>query len=1098
MAAPRAVEGCRGWRDVNDPRWSVVRAALERLLETPSAARPALLDELCGNDEALRRELESLLKNSNDDGFLASPALGRPLGDAVSVEEIECSESGLQRSQVGPFRLVRVLGRGGMGVVYEAEQEEPRRSVALKLFRPAPGEDESLQRFRREAATLARLQHPNIVAVLQAGREPDGLHWLAMELVRGRTLDRWLAEQSPPLATRVAVMALVCDAVHAAHVRGIVHRDLKPGNIMLDAENRPYVLDFGLARVSEPGLASMVTAPGRVLGTLAYMSPEQACAHSDDVDARSDIYSLGLIIYEALSGARAVALHDIALPEAVRIIRDETPRSPAGVNRALRGDFETVIRAAIEKNPARRYASAAALASDLRAAASGEPIRARSPTTGYLLRTLCWRHRRMLAGAAAIALTLASGGAAVSLLSRATRAEAATVRAEAILTDQVYLGQISRAMLLLQAPLPSAAAEVLEACDPALRGWEWHWLKAQVAPPLVEINLGDGRVLAVRAMGGELSIIAASSGGVRALRYSANDGRVIAPPLELSSVTTASCAAVGPNGDVALALEGKVILDARPGTGERGAGECVVETGFDGVGRMKFSSDGQLLAVSEAVRDPARIFHASMLVIDVPRCTVVRRFQHVGYATDIEWANRSQRFAASLMQSAGNDEGPSVLEWTRATAATTRHRALSQPRAIAWSADDQMLAVAFNDNCVRWWTLTDGAPGHSSMPVFGRHEHAVSEIAIIEGRLVTASAGGEICGWRSNGSRATFFGLPGETGGAAWTAVGGIDGRRRGEGPRVWCHRGGRRVTVWPLGKVDAGGAVDSALSQTGIVGAGKAIDVSPDGGSFARVTDDQCLVRGVGAAGEVWVVPVAKILDVACLRQDRIAVRTRDALGLWGRDASGTGLSVWTEDIATVAMARSSDGTRCVTIAFDGGVQWWSVGDRELVREGDEESAPGARHIAVSRSHVAVASADGRVWLAPLDGTGRAPLRPVAPCQLGAGDQVTALALDDDGGVALGFRSGDVAFRRAEDGWHRRPAHVGNVHSLARGPGANRVLSAGVDGFIRLWRTADGEPLLTLPGFGSIIFDLAVTPDGTTIIESGATGVRAIGVRRQ
>src|SRR5437868_5960189 len=310
---------------MDSQRWEQVVELYHQASEREPATRSVFLAEACRGDDELCREVQSLLDQEvTAHGFLESVAVW--------------SSTSTSPSSIGGYRILGLIGEGGMGVVYEAEQENPRRIVALKVVKPGLAIPEVLRRFEQESHALGRLQHPGIAQVYEAG-VARGKPYFAMERIHGQALLEYAAAHRLTTPQRLDLMIRICEATQHAHDRGVIHRDLKPGNILVDEAGQPKILDFGVARITDADAkVTRGTDLGKLVGTLAYMSPEQVRADPAEIDTRSDVYALGLILYELLAGC---APYETGrnVPEAVRVICEQDPVPLGSVNKEFRGDL---------------------------------------------------------------------------------------------------------------------------------------------------------------------------------------------------------------------------------------------------------------------------------------------------------------------------------------------------------------------------------------------------------------------------------------------------------------------------------------------------------------------------------------------------------------------------------------------------------------------------------------------------------------------------------------------------------------------------------------------------------------------------------------
>ena len=532
-----------------------------KIVELPFGQRAAALDRECGNDLELRARIEALLKAHDEpDSSLiladaplpgkaaaapqpgsqdaAIPAIGPdespPAASAAATADFP-SNVRIGAEIAGRYRLEQKIGEGGMGEVWVTRQTSPvKRKVALKLIKAGMDSRAVLARFEQERQALAMMDHPNIARVLDAGMTATGQPFFVMELVNGLPLTRFCDEARLTPKRRLELFVPICQAIQHAHQKGIVHRDLKPANILvtlIDGEPVPKVIDFGVAKATGGRLTdeTMSTAFGAAIGTLEYMSPEQAGYSNSDIDTRADIYSLGVILYELLTGLvpiDAARLRKAAMGEMLRIIQEEEPAKPSTrlstdqslpslaalrqtdphkLMTLLRGELDWVVMKCLEKSRERRYATADALSRDIRRYLADEPVEARPPSATYRIQKFVRRNRGRVIAASLVLLALVAGitGTTGGLITakRALRGEASqrsiaervanereralataeyersqTERARAAADMALYFNRVNLAAQYWQSGDLAQSRRTLDLCTPQLRGWEWRYL----------------------------------------------------------------------------------------------------------------------------------------------------------------------------------------------------------------------------------------------------------------------------------------------------------------------------------------------------------------------------------------------------------------------------------------------------------------------------------------------------------------------------------------------------------------------------------------------------------------------------------------------
>ncbi len=1105
-------------------RWPEVRAILERVQAVPAAERMALIERLCAEDRALRDEALAMLDHLDaTDGFLEHAPLGGLLAAAVRAEELPAGASAVEpdgpaavagAGRVGRYRLIRRLGEGGMGIVYEAEQDQPHRLVALKILRAAQADGESLERFAREAETLARVRHPAVADIYEAGSEPDGTRWIAMELVVGRTLDAWLREERPELPRILRLFASLADGMHAAHVRGVIHRDLKASNILVEGDDAPRILDFGLARLREgegPTGASeshAITRTGRIFGTLSAMSPEQACGKPDDVDARTDIYALGLLLYEALTGVPPYDIGSLPLPDAVAVIRDAIPRSPSSVARArpeLSGDLDTIVMTALAKEPARRYQSAAALASDLRSWMAEEPIAARPPTTGYLLRMLLRRHRMLVRGSLAVAVVLLVALAALlvqnqALLSAQRGERQASERTGVLL----YRSQVAHAEQLIESGRTHEARAVLERCAPARRGWEWHWLRGSIPSPVHAVPLGERRVLDLREVEfeGVVSFWALTADALGA------EARPVggAMPAALSPSTSVRSAAgqmiggaILPGGDIVLAVRDerdRVLLERHGAEGVRWR----LESGLEGVEGIEIDASGTLAAVTETTRDSSRLAAMDLLIVDCEIGRITARAPDIGFATALAWHASDPIVAVATIRRRLVTIDPVRGERSEMPL-TTSIRAMVWPAA---APGPDGLLIAPTGNMIRALRSHEGGVWRGPLRngVSGLAANGSSDASSL---IAAASMGGELAVWRPDGRRALMTSVAGE----GPTGV-----RLSACGTHVWSYRRGGAIECWSIDEDPRRSA------DPGATVAGGAASLAPRGDMFLRATAEGVTWIDARTLERLEGIGRAAFADAgAAVGPGEVGLGSMLALDAWtALVASGASLFVTRggaveplvaldDPIESMALlAGRGDERIIVTVERSGRLRLWDapmVADRRtpmmlaertptVVRDATVVAGRGDLLVVGDRAgdihtfRLVLDRTDRNAPAASLERRGQATVseHPVSVIALGDGGRI--VFGDGVGTIGLAVATGRIWAVRAHD------ARVtGIAIGLAVGGGGPRVASASLDRSLRLWDAADGAALAVVDEGVDLLLGLAIDESGGAMLAFGADGPR-------
>ena len=1054
-----------------------MRDVFGEALMRPPAQRASFIAEACGDDAGLRSEIEALLESdATADEFLEPPTTADStnlLRSSPTTNSDAASKTGAPAVHVDGYRMLRQIHRGGQGVVYHAVQESTGRDVAIKVMHEGLlfGSRDRV-RFEREVRILGQLNHPNIVTIHDSGSVAGGLY-LVMDYIRGKPLDKYIADTKPAVDDVLCLFAGICEAVNVAHLRGVIHRDLKPGNIRIDPAGRPHVLDFGLAKVSEfddlaGSQSEEMTITGQFVGSIPWASPEQTAGSPDKIDLRTDVYSLGVLLYQMLTDR-----FPYPVTGSVRDIMDNIavadPLKPSSLRPEINSEVETMVLKCLAKEPERRYQSAGDVARDIRRYLGGEAIEAKRDSGWYVLRKSVARHRVAVTVACLFVLLTVASTVALGVLYRSAntqRALAEQSRQDAedraiALERSNYFNTIALAQNAVEDENTLDLVQLLKQCPPGLRGWEWRYLKRRSDT-------------SVRTLSGHENAV----------------GSVVFSP-------DGTMFASGSQDGTIRLWDSTTGAELRRLTGHQGWNTSIT-----------FSPDGSQLAA--ACLPAAGEDGSSLRIWDAHTGNVLRTLS--GHDGPVQTSSYSPD--GLLIATGSRDKTIKVWDIKAGRVLKTLRGHKADVSGVAWMPDGRRIVSGSWDGTVTLW---DSLLGESLYTL--AHDDRVVDVAIHpDGTKIASSSWDKtIRVWDADDGELLRLISCGTANphGIAFSPTGNRLAAATDTALKIW---------QWETRRLE--------LIRFGHLSAVKSVDYSPDGRRIISGSDDMTIrvwrtepredpptlrghtdmVRGVAVSGD----------------GERIISGGRDSVvRVWNARSCSElmvlrGHSGWVE-----AVAVSSDGRRIVSGGFDRTVRIWDASSGALTTtlkgHGDAILCVG---LSPNDRWIASGSMDGTigVWDAETgelvrtlsghaDGVYAVAFSPDGRRMLSGGVDrrvkvwdattgrmirelsghtaaVLAVVFSPDGGlIASGSTDRTIRLWDSATGrsLHELKGHAAHVQSLAFSPDGKRLVSGGFDHLVKVWDVESAKPALSLSGHAGPVLGLAFSPDGNWFVSASS-----------